>query len=81
MANIHDVFKEDDVNGFIVGSICVCAQLKYDGRPQGKQIIADNEDQARQIARQQKQAIREDLGQFFNEIYPDDSKWMLYFYK
>jgi hypothetical protein len=81
MANIHDVFKEDDVNGFIVGSYCVCAQLKYDGRDQGQRIIAADEDAARQIAEQKKQEIRNDLGQLFEEIYPDDSKWRVVFYR
>jgi len=80
MPNIHDVFKDEDVNGFIVGSYCVCAQLKYDGRDQGQRIIADDEDAARAIAKQQKQEIRNDLGQSFNEIYPDDSKWRVLFY-
>ena len=29
MANIHDVFKDDDVNGVIVGSIMVTGYLWY----------------------------------------------------
>lgn len=32
--NIHDVFKEDDVNGQIIGGAYFVGQLYYQGRSQ-----------------------------------------------
>lgn len=78
MANIHDVFKTDDVNGVIIGGDYVAAKLCYDGRQQGNTIYADNQEQAKQLAIKLKAEFREDLGDtLFKEIYSDDFKWQI----
>lgn len=78
MANIHDVFKTDDINGVIVGGEYIAAKLCYDGRKQGNTIYADSQEQAKNLAIETKKEFRQDLGDLlFNEIYPDDLKWQI----
>ena len=78
MANIHDVFKTDDVNGVIIGGDYIAAKLCYDGRQQGRIIYANSPEQAKNLAIEIKVEFRQDLGDtLFKEIYPDDLKWQI----
>lgn len=43
MANIHSVFKDEDVSGDIVGGEYFCGVLFYEGRQQGNQLYAKDE--------------------------------------
>jgi hypothetical protein len=80
MANIHDVFKEDDVNGVIVGGNYICAKLSYEGRQQGRQIYAVDADAARAEAVNLKKEIIAELGaSLAKEIYPCDESWKIVF--
>ena len=80
MANIHDVFKEDDVNGVIVGGNYICAKLCYKGRQQGRQIYAIDADAALAEAASLKKELVNELGLFLSkEIYPCDESWKIVF--
>ena len=80
MTNIHDAFKDEDVNGTIVGGDCVVAKLCYEGRQQGNQIYADSHAEAKEIAAGIKFEIKNHLGKdLFKEIYPDNNKWAVVF--
>lgn len=80
MPNIHDPFKDEDVNGVIIGGNYVCGKLEYDGRQQGGQLYAENHEKLKLLASLTRRNIERDLGFMFKEIYPDNSKWMLVYY-
>ena len=80
MGNIHDPFKDEDVNGVIIGGDYVCGKLEYDGRQQGGQIYALDRDGVKEIALMMKEKLRYELGFSFSDIYPDDSKWRVVYY-
>lgn len=80
MPNIHDIFKDECVNGVIIGGDYICAKLEYDGRQQGGQIYAKDRNEAMSVAVKMKTMLRDGLGDLFVEIYPDDSKWSLVYY-
>ena len=80
MANIHDVFKEDDVSGVIVGGNFICAKLCYESRQQGSQIYADDVAGALGKAANLKKELIADLGSdLAKEIYPSDESWKIAF--
>ena len=74
--NIHDVLKEDDVCGQIIGSIASVGFLSYDGRQQGQTIYAENESELKRKAEVMKNEIINDMGEAFKLIYPGDN-WKL----
>lgn len=80
MPNIHDIFKDEDVRGVVIGGDYVTARLEYDGRQQGGQICADNHETAKSIATVMKDNYKKELGFLFNEIYPNDKAWRIVFY-
>lgn len=80
MANIHDVFKEEDVSGTIVGGDFICAKLCYEGRQQGSKIYADDVADALGKAVELKKGLIADLGRdLAKETYPDDESWKIVF--
>jgi hypothetical protein len=80
MANIHDVFKEEDVSGVIVGGDFICAKLCYEGRQQGGQIYANDVAGALDSAINLKKELIADLGRdLAKEIYPSDESWKIVF--
>jgi hypothetical protein len=80
MPNIHDVFKDEDVSGVIVGGDFVCAKLCYEGRQQGRQIYADDVAEALGEAVNLKKELINDLGRdLAKEIYPCDDSWKIVF--
>ena len=74
--NIHDVAKEDDVCGQIIGDILSVGFLSYEGRKQGQTLYADNEVELKKKAEQLKSEIINDMGEAFRMIYPGDN-WKL----
>lgn len=77
MSNIHDVFKDDDVTGTIIGGEYLTGYLTYDGRKQGRQIYADCEAALIKLAEEQKAEILKDCGIVANVIYPMGDAWRL----
>lgn len=76
MANIHDVIKDEEANGQIVGRFLSVGYLAYDGRMQRQKIYADSEEELRLKAEGVLASIKSDCGQAFNDIFPKDD-WRL----
>ena len=75
MVNIHDVFKEDDVNGQIIGGAYFVGQLYYQNRPQGGQLYAVTEESLLQKAKELKaQYMREDR-EYDLRIFRNENDW------
>jgi hypothetical protein len=47
MASIHDAFKDDDVNGTIIGDVKLPARLFYEDRPQSEILWFNTEHEAK----------------------------------
>lgn len=77
MANIHDIFKEDDTNGIVVGTMYKVGQLYYEDRPQGRQLYATSEAELKDKARRLKQEMLNDCGTVVEYIYPNKQAWIL----
>lgn len=77
MGNIHDVFKDDDVTGIIIGGEYLLGFLTYDGRKQGRQIYAESHAALIKLAEEQKAEILKDCGIVARDIYPKDDAWRL----
>lgn len=76
MSNIHDVFKDDDVNGTIVGGDYVCGYLFYgDKRAHVKQLYAKSEAELKEKAISLKQEILEDNKEIRHWLFPDNDAW------
>ena len=76
MANIHTVFKDDCVNGSIIGGDYVTGLLCYQGRQQGDQLWADTLEQLRENAEALKGELLAECGDVALYIYPRDD-WTL----
>lgn len=77
MGCIHNVLKDDDVNGVIIGGECAAGCLTYEGRRQGKQLYAGSEGDLHDMAAQYRQEILDGCGLAAREIYPDSDAWRL----
>ena len=78
MGNIHDVFKDDDTNGTIVGGNYVCGYLYY-GEHQAlyRQLWASSESELQQKAKEEKQRLLEENKEIMRVLWPDDKLWHL----
>lgn len=77
MGSIHDVLKDDDVSGVIVGGEYFVGYLTYEGRRQGRQLYACSEGQLHDLAAQSRKEILEDCGLAAREIFPNSDAWRL----
>lgn len=75
MGSIHDVLKDDDVRGVIVGGEYFVGCLTYEGRRQGRQLYAASEGQLHALAAQSRKKILEDCGPAARDIYPNSEAW------
>ena len=78
MGNIHDVFKDDETNGIIVGGDYVCGYLYYGERKAlYRQLWADSETELQQKAKEEKQRLLDENREIARELWPDASLWNL----
>lgn len=78
MGNIHDVFKEDDLNGIIVGGSMITGYLFYgDKKAVYRQLWARSEDELIKKAEEVKVELLEDNKEIKWDLWPDSSKWNL----
>ena len=78
MSNIHDVFKDEEVNGVIVGGEYVCGYLYYgDKQANAKQLYAENDTILKEKAEELKTKMLEDNKDIKHWLFPDDSAWNL----
>lgn len=77
MGNIHDVFKDDDVTGTIIGGEYLVGILTYDGRKQGGELYAECQGELLRLAEEQKAEILKDCGTVAKVIYSMDDAWRL----
>ena len=76
MTNIHDVFKDEEVNGVIIGGDFVCGHLYYgDKRASYKQLYASSDAELKQKAKQLKNQMLEDNKDIRHWLFPDDNAW------
>ena len=71
----------DDVSGIVVGPMLIAARLYYEGRPQGKQILAESEAQAKVKADEYISALKQHCGDAYQLIFPASSAWELRLYE
>lgn len=64
------------VDGQIIGGFHIIGHLFYEGRPQGRDLWADDEAELRVKANEAYQQIKDECGQAFEMIYPADA-WEL----
>ena len=78
MSNIHDVFKDDDVNGVIIGGIMVTGYLFYgDNKASYKQLYAYSDVELKEKAQALKEEMLEENKDILIYLWPDASKWSL----
>lgn len=77
MSSVHDVFREDDVSGQIIGSMKFFGILKYCGKKQGQSLFAESHDDLLQAASILKRLIIDACGAASAEIFPEDCEWRL----
>lgn len=77
MASIHDILKEDDVNGQIIGGFVVVGFLTYEGRRQTQDFYADTEELLKVAANDRLAERREEIGETYSLIYPNKNGWSL----
>jgi hypothetical protein len=78
MANIHDVFKDDDVNGVIIGSVMVTGYLWYgDKKANYRQLYAYSDAELQEKAIALKNEMLEENKDIIWHLWPDASKWSL----
>ena len=81
MGNIHDVFKDDETNGIIVGGNYACGYLYYGERKAlYRQLWADSEGELQQKAKEEKQRLLDENREIARELWPDASLWNLRIY-
>lgn len=66
----------EQVRGTIIGGDHLTGKLYYEGRPQSGNLYGRNDDELRNEATKAKQGWRDQCGDAFNTIYPNDS-WEL----
>ena len=81
MGNVHDVFKDDETNGTIIGGDYVCGYLYY-GERQAlyRQLWAYSEGELQQKAKEEKQRLLDENKEIARELWPDASLWNLRIY-
>lgn len=78
MSNIHDVFKDEDVNGVIVGDVMVTGYLFYgDKKANYNQLYAYSEQELQAKATALKNEMLEENKDIIWHLWPDASKWSL----
>lgn len=78
MSNIHDLFKDDDVSGTIVGGDYVCGYLCYNGeKALYRQLWAYSEYELQQKAKDEKQRLLNENKEIARELWPDAKAWSL----
>lgn len=78
MGNIHDVFKDDETNGTIVGGEYVCGHLYYGERKAlYRKLWARSEAELLQKAKEEKRRLLDENKEIARELWPDDSLWHL----
>lgn len=78
MSNIHDVFKDEDVNGVIIGDIMVTGYLFYgDKKASYKQLYAYSDKELQEKAIALKNEMLEENKDIIWHLWPDASKWAL----
>lgn len=76
MSNIHDVFKDEDVNGVIIGDVMVTGYLFYgDKKANYKQLYAYSEQELQEKATTLKNEMLEENKDIIWHLWPDASKW------
>lgn len=81
MGNIHDVFKDDETNGTIIGGDHVWGYLYYgDRKALYRQLWAPSETELQQKAKEEKQRLLDENKEIARELWPDDSLWHLRIY-
>jgi hypothetical protein len=81
MANIHDVVKEDDVNGNIVGDVMLIGALFYgDKKASYKSFYATTQDELESMANSLKQSMLDENKEIKSFLWPDDTLWNLRIY-
>ena len=81
MANIHDVFKDDETSGTIVGGNCVCGYLYYGERKAlYRQLWANSDAELQQKANDEKKRLLDENREIARELWPDASLWNLRIY-
>lgn len=68
----------EDVNGDIVGAYYGQCWLTYDGRKQGQTFYCLTESEGEKQLLQKIEEIKNDCGDVFKDIYPDQ-KWVFHF--
>lgn len=78
MSNIHDVFKDEEVNGAIIGDIMVTGYLFYgDKKAHYNQLYAYSEQELQEKATTLKNEMLEENKDIIWHLWPDASKWSL----
>lgn len=78
MSNIHDVFKDEDVNGVIIGNVMVTGYLFYgDKKANYNQLYAYSEVELKEKAQALKEEMLEDNKEILWYLWPDASNWSL----
>lgn len=78
MSNIHDVFKDEDVNGVIIGGIMVTGYLFYgDKKASSRQLYAYSDTELKEKAQALKEEMLEENKDILWHLWPDASKWSL----
>lgn len=78
MSNIHDVFKDECVNGVIIGDIMVSGYLYYgDKKANYKQLYAYSEQELQEKALVLKNEMLDENKDIIGHLWPDASKWSL----
>lgn len=69
-------FGIEIVDGIIIGGSHMTGQLFYEGRPQSGKLHGDSDDELREEARKAKQGWKDQCGEAFSMIYPNNA-WEL----
>lgn len=77
MPNIHDVFKDDEVSGTIIGGNFVCGALCYNGRKQGKDLWASSEAELKQKVESLKEELCHENAEILPYLWPDANLWSI----
>ena len=72
MGNIHDIFRDEEVKGEIVGGPSMRGGLYYDGRLQYGVVYGNSDDDLVCQLKNKLEWIKEDCGVVFSSIYPSD---------
>jgi len=71
MGSIHDVFKDDEVSGQVVGAFLVSGRLFYSGRPQSQHYFCEDDDALKMELAARHNEIKREYGEAYGLIYPE----------